>query len=601
MQVLINNKKINLTNQIGVGGEATIYKWNNKAVKIYHPIDILPAIDQISAQQSLNLKEQKVLNFPVLPKEVLAPEEPVYLGKNFAGFTMGLLQDVNDVFKLSQKKWRTNNPVSNNLVLDLFKQSKIVLKEIFKVAIIGDFNSSNLLFKLVNGDISPYFIDADSIQFGKYPCTVATELFLDPFLYGKDFTKGPIFTANSDWYAFTVMLLMSLLRVHPYGGVHKPKHGQPLNTVLRRAEAAHSIFNDDVIFPKAGIHYDILSDDVLHYLSQIFNKRERGEYPDNLLNFKFTKCTCGTEHSRKTCPICTKQIIVDPTRKYGKCTIRIIFETTGRILKADLQGRLKYIYEKDNQIFREDGSLVYNKSSKKGMKFSISGDDTWIGWDEKLVRTRNGKPFEVKSVGMADGFPMFDSNSSGIYLLHNSWLKKDDQLIGQILDGQTWFKVGQRLGFGFYRVGLKVFYFIFSKEKGFKNIELDNINGRILGASFASDDSYIIFGISFEEKGKIINRIYWLRDNGTIKGKIEGTSQDSRILQSIYGKLVHNGLMLTTTDDGILSVQVRDEILEERNIFPDTEPFVENEDKIFPGPNNSIYIIKEKKILQLTI
>ena len=601
MQVLINKKRVNLSKQIGVGGEATIYEWKDKAVKIYHPISSLPAGQRRSARRNLKLKEQKILHFPSLPKRVLAPEDPVYIGKEFAGFTMGLLKDIDDVLKLSKKKWRTGNSISNSLVLDLFKQTKIIIKEIHKKAIIGDFNSSNLLFHLNNKHISPYFIDADSMQFGKYPCVVAHELFLDPFLYGKDLNSGPIFTRESDWYAFTVMLFMSMLRVHPYGGVHRPKNGKPLNTELRRAEAAYSIFNKDIIIPKAAIHYDILPDDVLHYLSQIFDKRERGEYPDKLLDFNIIQCSCGAEHSKKSCPICSKQVIVDPTKKYGKCTIRIVFETTGKIIKTDLQNRLKYVYEKDDKIYREDDSLVYNNPNKKGMKFSISGDDTWIGWDEKLIRTRNGKPSDMKNVGMAGSYPMFDSNSNSIYYIHNGWLKRNDSLVGQILDNQTWFKIGQRLGFGFYRVGLKPFYFIFSKEKGFKNIELDNINGRILEASFASNDNYVIFGISFEESGKTINRIYWIRDDGSIKGKLEGVPQDSRILQSVYGKLVHNGLMLTTSDEGILSVQTNGGMLEERNLFPDTEPFVESGDKILPGPNNSIYVIKEKKILQLSI
>ena len=63
MQVLINKKKVNLSKQIGVGGEATIYEWKDKAVKIYHPISSLPAGQRRSARRNLKLKEQKILHF----------------------------------------------------------------------------------------------------------------------------------------------------------------------------------------------------------------------------------------------------------------------------------------------------------------------------------------------------------------------------------------------------------------------------------------------------------------------------------------------------------------------------------------------------------
>src|SRR6185437_16678447 len=151
------------------------------------------------------------------------------------------------------------------------------------------------------------------------------------------------------------MLFTSLLYVHPYGGQH-PAH----RTLLRRAEARHSILRSDVTYPKAASHFRILPDALLQFCEDMFDRDRRGLFPGALLDFGWTTCSCGAEHARARCPECTTttQVPRVTERRNGRATKVTLFETKGRVLQATVQGGLKYLYEEGGMVRREDGSLV---------------------------------------------------------------------------------------------------------------------------------------------------------------------------------------------------------------------------------------------------
>ena len=138
---------------------------------------------------------------------------------------------------------------------ELFQELHGLVEQLHQAhVVIGDFNDGNVLFKPSPRPSRPrgrggqvFLIDSDSMQFGGYPCPVGHERFLDPKLYGADLSTSPRFDDGTDWYAFAVLLFQSLLSVHPFGGTH-PK----LATLLRRAEARHSIMQSDVVTSKSS-------------------------------------------------------------------------------------------------------------------------------------------------------------------------------------------------------------------------------------------------------------------------------------------------------------------------------------------------------------
>ena len=148
--------------------------------------------------------------------------------------------------------------------------------------VIGDFNDLNILIKAQQ----PYLIDADSFQYGGYLCPVYTDRFVDPLLCDPKATQ-PIPTQphnrTSDWYAFTLMLMQSLLFVDPYGGVYKPKNPQARIPHSTRPLKRITVFNAEVKYPKPALPYAILSDELLQYFHQCFEADQRGEFSSSII------------------------------------------------------------------------------------------------------------------------------------------------------------------------------------------------------------------------------------------------------------------------------------------------------------------------------
>ena len=201
MKAYIDNIPITLTDNdiIGQGGEAVIYEYKNQALKIYH--------------KDYPYKKLKILKIKQFPKDihpaVIGPVKLVKGSKDVIGFTMPVIRGAKDALFLTKKKYR-DGLIEDHQVVTLFKHIHECVGQLHhKNIIIGDFNYTNVLYKDTSTDLSFYLIDADSMQYGSCLCVVAHELFLDPILYGKSFDKTQIFTNDSDWYAYAVMLFMS--------------------------------------------------------------------------------------------------------------------------------------------------------------------------------------------------------------------------------------------------------------------------------------------------------------------------------------------------------------------------------------------------------
>ncbi|MEI6064899.1 MAG: hypothetical protein WCQ26_09925, partial [Pseudanabaena sp. ELA748] len=315
MDIYLNQKriKVNPKAAIGKGGEADIYDLKNgKVLKLFKPADhpdyqLLPQ-EQLAAKARIAIHQQKLPAFPPnLPVRVIKPEE-LATDKHgmILGYAMPFLQNTIPLLKYSDRNYRQTNAISQQFVTALFRDLHETVLKIHAVNVtIGDFNDLNLLVSQNQVNI----IDADSFQFGQFPCQVFTARFVDPILCDRN-ANQPILTSphnpDSDWYAFTVMLMQSLLYVDPYGGVYKPKSQASQIPHSARPLQRITIFHPDVRYPKPAIPYKVLSDDLLHHFHNCFEKDWRGDFPKNLLeSMRWTKCNqCGIEHLRTSCPIC---------------------------------------------------------------------------------------------------------------------------------------------------------------------------------------------------------------------------------------------------------------------------------------------------------
>jgi hypothetical protein len=589
-------------NLLGIGGEARVYRFGSVALKLYHPID--PQQGKQLAQQSLRLRQEKLLHFPTdLPAQVAAPLELVHdQTAAVVGFSMPLVQGATDFSRLSQRKWR-DGAISNNQLMALFRQLHGLLTALHhRGVIVGDLNHANVVF----AQSAPWIIDSDSMQFGDYPCAVAHERFLDPKLFGLALLDSPRFSSATDWYAFSVLLFSSLLFVHPYGGVQRD-----YPTLLRRAEAAHSVLRQDVIYPKNAVAPDVLGDGLLAFFRRVFDEGWRGEFPAQLLQLHWTRCSCGTEHASVRCPQCAL-IASAPTpaarviKSSGRCTAKTVFRTTGRIVHATVQGGLRYLYQEGDAVYRETGQCVLKGRPHLDLSFAICGDTTWVAQSGQAVAIRDGRQIDRVNAGCFGIQSMVAANSRQVFTTDGPWLVEQTtgKRMGQVLEGQTFFSVGEEMGLGLYRAGLVSIVFAFDTARpGLRHLALPPIQGRIvaLEATFAGEMG--LLALVTEQGGKSDHSLVVISKAGEILGARRGTPDSDPLLPRLQGKTLYGGRIVAATIDGLVALgldRTRGEIAQ-RALFGDTAPFVVDDAELLRGPGGSIYQVTNTEIHQLIL
>ncbi len=589
MDVYLAGKRVKVsdTDLLGEGGEARVYKLGATALKLFHP-----AINPL-AQRLRDQKLLKLANFPKsLPAAVMSPSGlATDKDGQVIGYQMPLVPGADDFGRLAQRKWRLG-VLSNGGLTSLF-QSLHGLVEQLHVArvVIGDFNDGNVLFS--SG--KPYLIDADSMQFGGYACPVGHERFLDPRLYGVDLSTAPRFDDGTDWYAFAVLLFQSLLAVHPFGGTHAK-----LPTLLRRAEARHSLMQSDVVVPRLAVPPKVLPDDLLHWFLAVFEKDARQTFPASLLQLAWTKCGCGVEHARAVCPECrtlgplvTRQVL----RSNGRCTARTAFETSGRVLHAAMQGGLRYLAEENGTLRREDGTVISTQLAGAHRRFGIAGAATWVADGEGHVEKWQGdRLVERAQTGLRGLWPVLAASTSATYRQEQAWLieQQTGARIGQVLEGQTWLWTGERLGLGFYRAGgLTVSFLTRVGKSGLKQLTGITWAGRILEADAVFDAKHALLTVVCDDGGKDVVHRWLIDEAGTVLAKSSGGARGHAALLA--------GRVVLATDAGLVAMKNDSGILIEATQFPDTQTFVSAGDEILPNADGSLFIVGARDITQLTL
>ena len=321
--VLLGKTRVRLEDKdlLGVGGEGRVFRRGDQAIKIFFAMT--------------DARRNKLAAFPRgLPPRVVGPLDICTDGKGaVVGYAMRALEGAVDIHRVGQRKWREASHMSAHDVLAVFGELALTVAELHaRGVVVGDLNDGNVVLTPPAAPLAapwqPYFIDADSMQFAGFPCTVAHERFLDPRLYGVDLERTSALSRESDFYALAVMLFTSLLFVHPYGGAHAS-----YPTLLRRAEGRHSILRGDVKLPNAAMRPDVLPDDALAWFTRVFDRDAREPLPRALLDARFTRCHCGVEHARRSCPACAVAVALPaaatPVRAHGRIRITTMTRAEG--------------------------------------------------------------------------------------------------------------------------------------------------------------------------------------------------------------------------------------------------------------------------------
>lgn len=327
------------------GGEGMVFALDEqRAVKLYH---------QPTPERGTKLEAFVRRYAGLLPGNVLGPQALLRdQAGRIIGFQMARLP-INAI-SLKQLAQQSNqgSGVDLRAVVQLFLEIHATVSNLHRLRlIVGDLNDHNL-YIAAGPPLQCYWVDVDSYQFAGYPCPVALLSFLDPKLYQvKDLSQRPVFSEQTDWYAFFVLLVKALLHVHPFGGVHHQK-----KSLQARAVAGITILHPDVIYPKSARPIAILSDELLSQMDRVFTRGERPPFPEKLLTrylhdlHDCRRCGISYPAERSTCPACQQKTALPQHPAPSTVGIRPILETEGEIVHIAVErtGRIVAIVRQND-------------------------------------------------------------------------------------------------------------------------------------------------------------------------------------------------------------------------------------------------------------
>jgi hypothetical protein len=620
MRVWVNGRQVRLdpTQAIGKGGEADIFALGNGTVlKLFkgadHPDYAGNPAEQQGALLRLARHQTKLREFPRLPAAVVAPEELATGrgGSPIVGYTMRLVAAAEPLARYAEPAFRRQGVAATSVTELLLSLHRTVEEVHAAGVVIGDFNDQNVL---VAGG-TPWLIDADSFQFGPYPCQVFTERFVDPLLCDPAAPHLVLcrpYTGDSDWYAYAALLMQSLLCVGPYGGVYRPT--DPSRLVPHGARPLHriTVFHPDVRYPKPALPREVLPDDLLHELALRFERDRRGVFPRALVAaLRFTRCdACGLEHARPLCPACrplpvgaaTETIVVR-----GAVTATRIFRTRGVILAAGVAGDgLAWLYHEGGAFRREDGAVVMAGALDPQLHFRLAGRPTLLGKGGEVVTLRDGAVAGRRSVDVCDGTPTFDCVDERATWADGGQLWRDGrlgrELVGAVLQGQTRVWAGPRFGVGLTRAGQLSLAFVFDAASPGINdrVPLPPMPGRLVRAAcvFGGDLAWLL--LSLEVGPRVVNRCVVVDAAGATLATAEAENGDGSWLGSVGGQAAAGRLLLCPTDAGVVRVEPHGPTLCVTREFPDTEPFVHAGCRLIAG-SGGVYVVDAQEIQLLKL
>ena len=472
-------------NEIGVGGEAQVFSiGSGEVLKLFKTPDHphfagkgkrKRALRE-AARERLKLHQRKLLQFPTeLPGGVLAPtrESLAYAnqsGRRIVGYKMPYLADAVTLLELSDPDFRETSGITQDSIIRRFQTlcptvealhgakikaaAKTGKQKVLKPRpiIIGDFNPLNALS---TGERIT-LIDADAAQFEgdkeMFWCRTFVPQYTDPKHLRAQGRELQLFKAHSeetDWYAFAVLFWECFLMAHPYFGVHTPKSGSPMGPNQRILERV-TLLHPEVRYPSAGIHFQVLPDELLDFYERLLVKDERLPFPRQILeSLKWSICPkCKKGHARSVCPFCVQAPMPAAVVEVSTADVteRKVFETSGVILSVELQGPshdLRYLYYREGALYREDNSVVLDQFQLTAdAKFRVHGRDTLISLKgQTYLFSPNQRPKAVSADQFRGERPVYDANTEHYFWLSEGKLMRSaefgSEFIADVLKNQT--------------------------------------------------------------------------------------------------------------------------------------------------------------------
>ncbi len=199
-----NGKEVTLIEEIGKGGEGTVFAVDSQTVAKTYNIKSLTIDKQAKILAMIN-KGIKVTGICV-PTEAIYNENKTFIGYLMPkanvekGFEMQTCVFNPELLKKKFPKWTRINLV--NLSLSILNKIKVLHDSNI---IIGDINPFNILIK---DDNTIYFVDTDSYQVDNFVCPVGTVHFTAPEIQNIENFSKLIRTKEHEYFAVASLLFM---------------------------------------------------------------------------------------------------------------------------------------------------------------------------------------------------------------------------------------------------------------------------------------------------------------------------------------------------------------------------------------------------------
>jgi hypothetical protein len=369
----------------------------------------------------------------------------------------------------------------------------------------------------------------------------------------------------------------------------------------------------------------VLPDELLAYFERVFERDERGVFPAALLEkLRFVECSrCGVEHARAACPSCEPNAarrVTEVVRVRGTVTGRRVFETSGVVLCARVQGgKLRVVYHEQGTYRREGGRALFAGKLDPALRFGVSGETTLIARDGEMVVLAPGAPPVRVALDSGSVGPAFAANARHRYWTRAGRLLRDAgapvgrdtasllgadaaEPIGDVLEGQTRIWVGPSFGLGLYRASNLSVAFVFDAERRGVNdsLALPPLAGELVDVTCALDEARAWLLLALRASGMTVHRCFVYSRSGELEGKAEAEAGDGSWLGSLRGKCAAGGKLLSADDAGIARIEVVAGALRRTREFPDTEPFVSGATELLAG-GDGLYAVNARSVDVLSL
>lgn len=645
----------NPDNVFAEGGEAYIFKYPGDQVLRYYrqPSDKMFAgttpeahLQQRIVGLRLDELQRKLQTLPKgLPPRVVMPAALAWdsndqARRRIVGTVLPFIKEAVTMRQFSQLAYRRDNGIGYEQLLDAFKDFHATVQQTHaQGAVFGDLNNMNPLVQ--SGSFNVYVVDSDSMQFGNFECTAFTAKFVDPLICrwipnpidgeeGRPDRTGR-HSELSDWYAFALMFIEAWLNVPLYGGVYRPRRQQ--TRIIEHNERPFvkprlSFFHPDVVYPKRGVvDYSSLPAEILDWYRDLVEKDRREPFPMRFLE-QLRVDTDGKAYLVLVVPTA----MVPPGQSmvsFGTATSKLIFETDGTIVAMAYHGgRLRFLYHKNGQFFREgpkwagDGKVVKAPLSM-ALPNLIRGDATIVTIDaptgpRTFVVRDDGQSVEPLSVDLfRDSVPTIAANGDYHYYASNGHIYHSPKVdpaasklvtpkpveIAETLSGQTRIWAGPGFGFGFYTAANFMKAYVFDYEKAGRNaVDVAPLKGNVIDirCHFTNDRLWLL--TTKREAGLVVNECTLIDSMGNILASMrvpEGHdswlgSIDSKCAYSFEGKSGKLEALICATADGVVLVH------QSSRKFVAKEPFAGTANLVTPGDTllycpDGLYVLSEDR------